>query len=83
MKRNQIFFMMRWLYFIKQWTIPADIVTYCLVPKGQKPREKIQLACNLHKPDKKGYLFEGIKKGEPYSTRSLQEVIQTAKNKAE
>jgi integrase/recombinase XerD len=35
-----------------------------------------------YKPDKKGYLFEGIKKGTPYSTRSLQEVIQTAKNKA-
>jgi site-specific recombinase XerD len=35
-----------------------------------------------YKPDKKGYLFEGIKKGTSYSTRSLQEVIQTAKNKA-
>ncbi|MFC0774669.1 tyrosine-type recombinase/integrase [Terrimonas alba] len=35
-----------------------------------------------YKPDKSGYLFEGITKGTPYSTRSLQEVIQAAKNKA-
>lgn len=35
-----------------------------------------------YKPDKKGYLFEGSVKGTAYSTRSLQEVIQTAKNKA-
>jgi len=35
-----------------------------------------------YKPDKKGYLFGGIVKGTPYSTRSLQEVIQAAKNKA-
>lgn len=35
-----------------------------------------------YKPDKKGYLFEGNKKGTPYSTRSLQEVLQHAKRKA-
>lgn len=35
-----------------------------------------------YKPDKKGYLFEGHKKGIPYSTRSLQEVLQAAKLKA-
>lgn len=35
-----------------------------------------------YKPDKRGYLFEGSNKGSPYSTRSLQEVIQLAKNKA-
>ena len=35
-----------------------------------------------YKPDKTGYLFEGIKKGTPYSTRSLQEVLQAAKSKA-
>jgi integrase/recombinase XerD len=35
-----------------------------------------------YKPDRKGYLFEGIAKGTPYSTRSLQEVLQTAKAKA-
>ncbi len=34
------------------------------------------------KPDKKGYLFEGSTKGTPYSTRSLQEVLQAAKKKA-
>ena len=34
------------------------------------------------KPDKKGYLFEGNAKGTPYSTRSLQEVLQAAKKKA-
>jgi len=35
-----------------------------------------------YKPDKNGYLFEGISKGTPYSTRSLQEVLQAAKKKA-
>lgn len=35
-----------------------------------------------YKPDKKGYLFEGTTAGSPYSTRSLQEVLQTAKKKA-
>ncbi len=35
-----------------------------------------------YKPDKKGYLFEGSAKGDPYSTRSLQEVLQSAKKKA-
>jgi len=35
-----------------------------------------------YKPDKNGYLFEGISKGSPYSTRSLQEVLQAAKKKA-
>jgi len=34
-----------------------------------------------YKPDKKGWLFEGLEKGTPYSTRSLQEVIQAAKQK--
>lgn len=34
-----------------------------------------------HKPDKKGWLFEGLVKGTPYSSRSLQEVIQAAKQK--
>ena len=36
----------------------------------------------VYKPDKKGYLFEGSVKGSPYSTRSLQEVLQGAKQKA-
>jgi site-specific recombinase XerD len=35
-----------------------------------------------YKPDKKGYLFEGSTPGAPYSTRSLQEVLQAAKKKA-
>jgi site-specific recombinase XerD len=35
-----------------------------------------------YKPDKNGYLFEGINKGTAYSTRSLQEVLQAAKKKA-
>ena len=35
-----------------------------------------------YKPDKKGYLFAGNTKGSSYSTRSLQEIIQAAKNKA-
>ena len=35
-----------------------------------------------YKPGKKGYLFEGSTKGKPYSSRSLQEVIQEAKKKA-
>jgi len=35
-----------------------------------------------YKPDKRSYLFEGQKKGIPYSTRSLQEVLQAAKAKA-
>ena len=34
------------------------------------------------KPDKKGFLFEGKKKGHHYSDRSLQEVVQAAKKKA-
>ncbi len=34
------------------------------------------------KPEKNGYLFEGSTKGSPYSTRSLQEVLQAAKKKA-
>lgn len=35
-----------------------------------------------YKPDKRGYLFSGVQKGTPYSTRSLQLVMQAAKNKA-
>ena len=35
-----------------------------------------------YKPDKKGFLYEGNTKGTPYSTRSLQEVLQAAKKKA-
>lgn len=35
-----------------------------------------------YKPDRKGYLFEGSQPGSPYSTRSLQEVLQSAKRKA-
>ena len=35
-----------------------------------------------YKPDKKGYLFGGSSPGSPYSTRSLQEVLQAAKKKA-
>jgi site-specific recombinase XerD len=34
------------------------------------------------KPDKKGYLFCGQQPGEPYSTRSLQLILQTAKQRA-
>jgi integrase/recombinase XerD len=34
------------------------------------------------KPDKHGYLFQGQNKGEPYSTRSLQLVLASAKRKA-
>ena len=34
-----------------------------------------------YKPDKKGWLFEVLIKGTPYSSRSLQEVIQSAKQK--
>jgi integrase/recombinase XerD len=35
-----------------------------------------------YKPSKNGYLFEGTVKGTAYSTRSLQEVLHAAKNKA-
>ena len=35
-----------------------------------------------YKPDKKGYLFGSSSPGFPYSTRSLQEVLQAAKKKA-
>lgn len=35
-----------------------------------------------YKPGKRGYLFEGVEKGTPYSTRSLQEVLAKAKKKA-
>ena len=35
-----------------------------------------------YKPAKNGFLFEGSIKGTPYSTRSLQEVMQMAKTKA-
>jgi integrase/recombinase XerD len=35
-----------------------------------------------YKPGKKSYLFEGVEKGSPYSSRSLQEVLQSAKKKA-
>jgi integrase/recombinase XerD len=35
-----------------------------------------------YKPCKNGYLFEGTAKGTAYSTRSLQEVLQSAKKKA-
>jgi integrase/recombinase XerD len=35
-----------------------------------------------YKPDRRGFLFEGNNKGTPYSTRSLQEVLQAAKKKA-
>ncbi len=37
------------------------------------------IAC---KPDKKGYLFCGQQPGEPYSTRSLQLIMQAAKQRA-
>ena len=35
-----------------------------------------------YKPDKKGYLFCGQQPGEPYSTRSLQLIMQAAKQRA-
>lgn len=35
-----------------------------------------------YQPDKRGYLFEGSRPGTPYSSRSLQEVLQAAKRKA-
>lgn len=35
-----------------------------------------------YRPDKRGFLFEGNIKGRPYSTRSLQEVLQSAKKRA-
>ena len=35
-----------------------------------------------YKPAAKGYLFEGAQKGQPYSSRSLQEVLAAAKKKA-
>ena len=35
-----------------------------------------------YKPCKSGYLFEGMEKGSPYSARSLQQVLQAAKHKA-
>lgn len=35
-----------------------------------------------YQPDVRGYLFEGSIKGRPYSVRSLQEVLQSAKRKA-
>jgi len=35
-----------------------------------------------YKPDKKGYLFYGQQPGEPYSTRSLQLIMQAAKQRA-
>lgn len=35
-----------------------------------------------YKPARTGFLFEGTKPNQPYSTRSLQEVIQAAKKKA-
>jgi site-specific recombinase XerD len=35
-----------------------------------------------YQPDKQGYLFEGQEKGTPYSTRSLQLVLQDAKQRA-
>lgn len=35
-----------------------------------------------YKPDSKGYLFAGQWKDEPYSSRSLQLVLATAKKKA-
>jgi len=35
-----------------------------------------------YKPDKRGFLFEGSIKGQPYSVRSLQEVLQSAKRHA-
>ncbi|MBX2925451.1 MAG: tyrosine-type recombinase/integrase [Chitinophagaceae bacterium] len=35
-----------------------------------------------YKPGKKGYLFEGDHKNEPYSARSFQKVLQQAKERA-
>lgn len=35
-----------------------------------------------YKPNRKGYLFEGAQKGVAYSARSLQEVLQSAKQRA-
>ena len=59
--------------------------------KGKKDRQAILSPVLLimlrdyaldYKPSSKGYLFEGAEKGSPYSVRSLQEVIQQAKQKA-
>jgi integrase/recombinase XerD len=36
----------------------------------------------VYKPAKNGFLFQGNTEGTPYSTRSLQEVLQSAKTKA-
>jgi integrase/recombinase XerD len=37
---------------------------------------------NVYQPKKDGYLFAGQAAGEPYSTRSLQLILESAKNKA-
>lgn len=38
--------------------------------------------CKVYKPKKEGYLFEGQNEGLPYGTRSLQEVLTAAKQRA-
>lgn len=53
-----------------------------LPPRRRTPGRLLREYARLYKPDKKGFLFEGARRDEPYSPRSLQEVLTNAKHRA-
>lgn len=77
---------------LKTYEVDSKRMTIIIrAAKGKKDRQVSLSAVLLimlreyalnYKPDKKGYLFEGSIKNTPYSSRSLQEVLQAAKKKA-
>jgi site-specific recombinase XerD len=77
---------------LKTYDVDSErMIIYVRQAKGKKDRlvalspvllVMLREYARAYNPDKKGYLFEGHLPGTPYSTRSLQEVIQAAKKKA-
>jgi len=77
---------------LKTWQVDSNRMTiFISSAKGKKDR-LVTLSPVLlvmlreyalqYRPDRKGYLFEGVIPGTAYSSRSLQEIIQEAKQKA-
>ena len=77
---------------LKTWQVDSNRMTiFISSAKGKKDR-LVTLSPVLlvmlreyalqYRPDRKGYLFEGFIPGTSYSSRSLQEIIQAAKQRA-
>lgn len=77
---------------LKTYNIDSSRMTIFLASaKGKKDRlvslspvllVMLREYAKQYKPDSKGYLFEGKIKGQAYSSRTLQEILQEAKKKA-